>query len=313
MWSYFARRVAIGIPTLWAVITVCFFLMRLTPGGPFDAEAPVPQEVLNNLRARYHLDDPLWQQYVDYLVNLLRGDFGPSFKYHDFSITTLIAQGLPVSLENGFCALILAIVIGVPLGIAAALAQNTRRDYVISATAMTGIVIPNFIMGQVLILIFGVWLKNSIFHLPAGGWNDGAFANRILPVFCLALPYVAYLVRITRGSMIEAVRANYIRTARAKGLPFRLVVLRHALKSALIPVVTFLGPATAFILTGSMVVETIFQIPGIGRYFVQGALNRDYTLVMAVTILGAALIIAMNLAVDLIYIWLDPRVRYDQQ
>ena len=313
MWSYFARRVVIGIPTLWAIITVCFFMMRLTPGGPFDSEAPVPQEILINLRARYHLDDPLWQQYLDYLGNLLRGDFGPSFKYRDFSITTLIAQGLPVSLENGLCALILAIVIGVPLGIAAALRQNTRRDYIISATAMTGIVIPNFIMGQMLILIFGVWLKNSIFHLPAGGWNDGAFANRILPVFCLALPYIAYLVRITRGSMIEALRANYVRTARAKGLPFRLVVLRHALKSALMPVVTFLGPATAFLLTGSMVVETIFQIPGIGRYFVQGALNRDYTLVMAVTILSAALVIAMNLVVDLTYSLLDPRVRYDQR
>lgn len=312
MWSYFARRVVIGVPTLWAIITVCFFLMRLTPGGPFDAEAPVPQEVLINLRARYHLDDPLWRQYLDYIVNLLHGDFGPSFKYHDFSITTLIAQGLPVSMQNGASALLLAILIGVPLGILAALAQNTRRDYIISAGAMTGIVIPNFIMGQVLILVFGVWLKDSVFHLPAGGWNDGALPNRILPVFCLALPYIAYLVRITRGSMIEAMRANYVRTARAKGLPFRLVVLRHALKSALMPVVTFLGPATAFLLTGSMVVETIFQIPGIGRYFVQGALNRDYTLVMAVTILSAALVIAMNLVVDLIYSFLDPRVRYDQ-
>ena len=311
MWSYFARRVVIGVPTLWAIITVCFFLMRLTPGGPFDAEAPVPQEVLINLRARYHLDDPLWRQYLDYIVNLLHGDFGPSFKYHDFSITTLIAQGLPVSMQNGASALLLAILIGVPLGILAALAQNTRRDYIISAGAMTGIVIPNFIMGQVLILVFGVWLKDSVFHLPAGGWNDGALPNRILPVFCLALPYIAYLVRITRGSMIEAMRANYVRTARAKGLPFRLVVLRHALKSALMPVVTFLGPATAFLLTGSMVVETIFQIPGIGRYFVQGALNRDYTLVMAVTILSAALVIAMNLVVDLIYSFLDPRVRYD--
>jgi oligopeptide transport system permease protein len=308
MGPYFLRRVVIAVPTLWAIITVCFFLMRLTPGGPFDAEAPVPAEILANLRARYNLDDPLWRQYIDYLAGLLRGDFGPSFKYRDFSVTTLIAQGLPVSLQNGFAALVLAIVVGVPLGIYAALAQNTRRDYAVSAAAMTGIVIPNFVMGQVLILVFGVWLK----ALPAGGWNDGAFANRILPVFCLALPYIAYLVRITRGSMIEAMRANYVRTARAKGLPFRLVVLRHALKTALIPVVTFLGPATAFLLTGSMVVETIFQIPGIGRYFVQGALNRDYTLVMGVTILSAALIIAMNLLVDLIYSLLDPRVRYDE-
>ena len=311
MWIYFARRVVIGVPTLWAIITVCFFLMRLTPGGPFDAEAPVPAEILANLRARYHLDDPLWRQYVDYLVNLLHGDFGPSFKFHDFNVTTLIVQGFPVSLQNGFSALLLAIAIGVPLGIAAALAQNTRRDYMVSAAAMTGIVIPNFIMGHVLILVFGVWLKDSVFHLPAGGWNNGALANRILPVLCLALPYIAHLVRITRGSMIETMRANYVRTARAKGLPFRLVVLRHALKSALMPVVTFLGPATAFLLTGSMVVETIFQIPGIGRYFVQGALNRDYTLVMGVTILSAALVIAMNLAVDMIYGLLDPKVRYD--
>ena len=312
MWSYFARRVVIGIPTLWAVITVCFFLMRLTPGGPFDAEAPVPPEVLANLRARYHLDDPLWRQYVDYIINLLQGDFGPSFKYHDFSITTLIAQGLPVSMQNGAAALLLAILIGVPLGIFAALAQNTRRDYIISAGAMTGIVIPNFIMGQVLILVFGVWLKDSVLHLPAGGWNDGALPNRILPVFCLAVPYIAYLVRITRGSMIEVLRANYVRTARAKGLPFRLVVLRHALKSALMPVVTFLGPATAFLLTGSMVVETIFQIPGIGRYFVQGALNRDYPVVLGVVIVFAVAVVLLNLLVDLLYGLLDPKVRVDQ-
>lgn len=312
MWSYFARRVLIGIPTLWAIITVCFFLMRLTPGGPFDSEAPIPAEILANLRARYHLDDPLWKQYVDYLLGLLQGDFGPSFKYRDFTVTTLIAQGFPVSLQNGFAALVLAICIGVPLGIVAALAQNTRRDYIVSAAAMTGIAIPNFVMGHVLILVFGVWLKDSVVHLPAGGWDDGAFANRILPVLCLALPYIAYLVRITRGSMIEAMRANYVRTARAKGLPLCTVVLRHALKSALVPVVTFLGPATAFLLTGSMVVETIFQIPGIGRYFVQGALNRDYTLVMGVTILSAGLVIAMNLAVDLLYGLLDPKVRYER-
>lgn len=312
MWSTFARRVIIGIPTLWAIITVCFFMMRLTPGGPFDAEAPVPPEILANLRARYHLDEPLWQQYFTYLGNLLRGDFGPSFKYRDFTVTELIAQGFPVSLQNGAAALVIAIVVGVFLGIVAALAQNTKRDYAVSAVAMTGIVVPNFIMGHLLILVFGLLAKDTIFHLPAGGWNDGALVNRILPVVCLALPYIAYIARISRGSMIETMNAGYIRTARAKGLPFRAVVLRHALKSAMMPVVTFLGPATAFLLTGSMVVETIFQIPGIGRYFVQGALNRDYTLVMGVTILSAALVIAMNLIVDLIYSALDPRVRADE-
>ena len=311
MWSYLARRIVIGIPTLWAIITVCFFLMRLTPGGPFDSAAPIPPEILANLRARYHLDDPLWQQYLSYLWNLLHWDFGPSFKYKDFTVTELIAQGFPVSFQNGLSALILAIAIGVPMGIAAALAQNTPRDYAVSGIAMTGIVIPNFVMGQLLILIFGVWLKGTVVHLPAGGWNNGALANRILPTITLALPFIAYLARITRGSMIEVMRANYVRTARAKGLPFRAVVIRHALKSALTPVITFLGPATAFILTGSMVVETIFQIPGIGRYFVQGALNRDYTLVMGVTILSAALMIFMNLMVDLIYGLLDPKVRYD--
>ena len=311
MWPTLARRLLIGIPTLLVIITVCFFLMRLAPGGPFDFDAPVPPEVLANLRARYHLDDPLWKQYLDYLFGLLRGDFGPSFKYRDFTVTQLIAEGLPVSLQNGLAALIFAVIVGVPLGIVAALNQNTARDYAVSAASMTGIVIPNFVMGHVLILVFGVWLKDTFVALPAGGWGDGAFANRILPVFCLALPYIAYLARIMRGSMIEVLRAGYIRTARAKGLPFRTVVMRHALKSALIPVVTFLGPATAFLLTGSMVVETIFQIPGIGRYFVQGALNRDYTLVMGVTIVSAALIIVMNLVVDLLYTLLDPKVRHE--
>ncbi len=311
MWSYVARRLLIGLPTLFAVVTFCFFLMRLAPGGPFDSEAPVPPEVLQNLRARYHLDDPLWQQFLTYVGNLLQGDFGPSFKYKDFTVTELIAQGLPVSIENGLAAIVIAALIGLPLGIFAALSQNTARDYAVSGFAMTGIVIPNFVMGQILILAFGVWLRGTPFQLPAGGWNNGAFTNRILPVTVLALPYIAYIARIARASMIEAMRTNYVRTARAKGLPFRAVVMRHAMKTALIPVVTFLGPATVFLLTGSMVVETIFQIPGIGRYFVQGALNRDYTLVMGVTIVGAAFIIFANLIVDLVYALLDPKVRYE--
>jgi oligopeptide transport system permease protein len=313
MWPFLAKRLVIGIPTLWVIITVCFFLMRLTPGGPFDSAAPVPPEVLANLRARYHLDDPLWQQYLTYLWNLLRGDFGPSFRYQGFSVTELIAQGFPISLQNGLSAIILSITIGVPMGVMAALAQNSARDYIVSTVAMTGIVIPNFVMGHILILVFGVWLKDTPFNLPAGGWGDGGLTYRILPVFALSLPFIAYIARISRGSMIEAMRTNYVRTARAKGLPFRTVVIRHAMKTAVTPVVTYLGPATAFILTGSMVVETIFQIPGIGRYFVQGALNRDYTLVMGVTILSAGLIIAMNLLVDVLYGVLDPKVGYDQR
>ncbi|MDX2222200.1 MAG: oligopeptide ABC transporter permease OppB [Rhodospirillaceae bacterium] len=311
MLSFVLRRLVIVIPTLWAVITVCFFLMRAAPGGPFDAEAPVPPEILANLRAAYNLDKPLVQQYVDYLGGLVVGDFGPSFKYKDFTVTELIAQGAPISAQNGFAALLLAISIGIPLGILAALRQNSGADHAVMGLAMTGIVVPNFIMAPILILLFAIALKDTPFQLPAGTLGDGGLKHRILPVFCLSLIYIAYLARITRASMIEALRHNYVRTARAKGLPYRAVVVRHALKSALVPVVTFLGPATAFLLTGSMVVETIFQLPGIGRYFIQGALNRDYTLVMGVTILSAGLILAMNLVVDVVYAWLDPRVRYD--
>jgi oligopeptide transport system permease protein len=311
MLSFVARRLLIAIPTLWAIITVCFFLMRLAPGGPFDGEAPVPPEILANLRAAYNLDQPITTQYVNYMADLLRGDFGPSFKYKDFSVNELIAQGFPVSAQNGLSAIILAILIGIPCGIWAALRQNSGIDYTVSGLSMTGIVVPGFVMAPVLILVFAIGFKDTPFQLPAGTWNDGAFQHRILPVFCLSLVYIAYLARITRASMIEALRQNYVRTARAKGLPFGQVVVRHALKTALVPVVTFLGPGIAFLLTGSMVIETIFQLPGIGRYFVQGALNRDYTLVMGVTILSASIIIVMNIIVDVLYGILDPRVRYE--
>ncbi|MCB2108241.1 MAG: oligopeptide ABC transporter permease OppB [Rhodobacteraceae bacterium] len=311
MLSFIVRRLLIAIPTLLAIITVCFFLMRAAPGGPFDAEAPVPPEILANLRAAYNLDKPLVVQFADYLGGLLKGDFGPSFKYKDFTVTELIAQGAPISAQNGLAAIVLAIVVGIPLGIMAALRQNSGTDHVVMGAAMTGIVVPNFVIAPVLILVFAIWLKDTPFQLPAGGIGDGGVINRVLPVFCLSLVYIAYLARITRASMIEALRHNYVRTARAKGLPYRTVVARHALKTALVPVVTFLGPATAFLLTGSMVIETIFSLPGIGRYFVQGALNRDYTLVMGVTILSASLILAMNLLVDVVYAWLDPRVRYE--
>ncbi|MBT4741305.1 MAG: oligopeptide ABC transporter permease OppB [Rhodospirillaceae bacterium] len=311
MWAYFTRRLFIAIPTLWVVITVAFFLMRLAPGGPFDQEAPLPPEIMANLKAAYGLDQPLWWQYVNYLGNLLQGDFGPSFKYKDFSVTELIGQGFPVSIQNGAAALFIAVLIGIPLGAMAALRQNSGADHAAMTVAMTGIVIPNFVVGPLLALIFGIWLRDTMFALPVAGWNNGALPNRILPVICLALPFIAYIARITRASLIETLRTNYVRTARAKGLPFRMVVLRHAFKSAMIPVVTYLGPATVFLLTGSMVIETIFGLPGIGRYFVQGALNRDYTLVMGVTILAASLVIFLNLLVDMAYAWLDPKVRYE--
>ena len=311
MWAYFTRRLIIAIPTLWVVITVAFFLMRLAPGGPFDQEAPLPPEIMANLKAAYGLDQPLWWQYFNYLGNLLQGDFGPSFKYKDFSVTELIGQGFPVSIQNGAAALFIAILFGIPLGTMAALRQNTGADHAAMTVAMTGIVVPNFVVGPLLALIFGIYLRDTMFALPVAGWNNGAFPNRILPVICLALPFIAYIARITRASLIETLRTNYVRTARAKGLPFRMVILRHAFKSAMIPVVTYLGPATVFLLTGSMVIETIFGLPGIGRYFVQGALNRDDTLVMGVTILAASMVIFINLLADIAYAWLDPKVRYE--
>lgn len=311
MWAYLLRRILVAIPTLFVVVTVAFFIMRTAPGGPFDQEAPLPPEIMANLKAAYGLDKPLWQQYVNYLGSLLQGDFGPSFKYKDFTVNELIAQGFPISIQNGLAALILTVMIGIPLGTLAALKQNSGTDFAAMSVAMTGIVIPNFVIAPLLALIFGIWLKDTIIALPVGGWNNGAFENRILPVICLSLPFIAYVARITRASVIETLRTNFVRTARAKGLPFRAVMLRHAFKTAMIPVVTYLGPATMFLLTGSMVIETIFGLPGIGRYFVQGALNRDYTLVMGVTVLAATLVITVNLLVDLAYAWLDPKVRYD--
>ncbi|MEE2704677.1 MAG: oligopeptide ABC transporter permease OppB [Pseudomonadota bacterium] len=311
MWFYFIKRILIAFPTLLAVVTFSFFLMRLAPGGPFDQEAPLPPEIMENLRVAYGFDKPLINQYLDYLVNLLHGDFGPSFKYKDFTVTELIAQGLPVSASNGFLALVLSVCFGIPVGIIAALNQNKKVDHLIMSFAMIGIVIPTFVIGPLLALFFGIILKDTIFALPVGGWEDGKLENRILPVICLSLPFIAYISRITRASMIETMRTNYIRTAIAKGLPYHKVVINHALKSSMIPVVTFLGPATVALLTGSMIIETIFGLPGIGRYFVQGALNRDYTLVMGVTILAAFLVIIITLIVDIIYAWLDPKMRYD--
>ena len=303
--AYVIRRLLTGIPTLLAIVTIAFFMMRIAPGGPFDRERALPAEIEKNVLKAYHLDQPLLLQYRDYLAGVLHGDFGPSFKYRDFTVAELLATGFPASLEVGGLAIGLAILLGITLGTLAALRQNTGYDHAVMATAMTGITIPNFVMAPLLTLIFGVWLR----WLPVAGWNGGAPANLVLPVIALALPQIAYIARLTRGSMIEVLHANYIRTARAKGLRERVVVVRHALKGALMPVVSYLGPATAQLVTGSVVIETIFGIPGIGRYFIQGALNRDYTLVMGTVITYGALIILLNLAVDLLYGLLDPKVK----
>jgi oligopeptide transport system permease protein len=308
MLSYALRRLIGAIPTLFIIVTVAFFLIRVAPGGPFHLERPLDPQVMENLLRVYHLDKPLWQQFLLYLGNLLRGDLGPSFVYRDFSVGDLLGSGLPVSMQLGGAALLLAFILGTTLGTLAALHQNRPGDYGVMAAAMIGITIPNFVMAPVLTLIFALYLD----WLPAGGWGEGALANKLLPVFTLALPQIAVIARLTRGSMIEALRSNHVRTARANGLPGYVVVIVHALRGALLPVVSYLGPAAAALITGSVVIETIFGIPGVGRYFVQGALNRDYTLVMGTVVVIAAFVVVFNLLVDLLYALLDPRVRYDQ-
>lgn len=306
MLSYALKRFIGAWPTLLILIALAFFMIRAAPGGPFDAERSLPAEVEANLRAAYHLDEPLVQQFGRYLLNLAQGDFGPSFQYKDYTVTELIMTGFPVSLKLGGLAMLLAILVGVTVGAIAALRQNSWLDHAVMSASMTGISIPNFVMAPLLILLFAIYLG----WLPAGGLGDGSPANLVLPVISLALPQIAYISRLTRGSMIEVLRSNFVRTARAKGLPERVVLLRHAMKPALLPVISYLGPATAAVITGSVVIEQIFGVPGLGRYFVQGALNRDYTLVMGVVVFYGMLIIVFNLLVDLLYALLDPRVKY---
>ncbi|HKJ16427.1 MAG TPA: oligopeptide ABC transporter permease OppB [Xanthomonadales bacterium] len=295
------------IPTLLMLITIAFFLIRVAPGGPFDSEKPLPPEIRANLDAKYHLDEPLVQQYFRYLGQILVFDFGPSYQYKDWTVNELIARGFPVSLTIGGIAMALAFVLGTLIGIAAALKQNTAVDYGVMGFAMLGISIPNFVIAPALVLLFAVYAG----WLPAGGW-DWSFSRMILPVVTLALPVIAYIARLTRGSMIEVLHSNYIRTARAKGLPQRTVIARHALKPALLPVISYMGPATAGLITGSVIVERIYSIPGLGSYFVQGALNRDYTLVLGVVIFYGVIIIFLNFIVDMLYAWLNPRIRYDE-
>ncbi|MGE4337966.1 MAG: oligopeptide ABC transporter permease OppB [Pigmentiphaga sp.] len=307
MVSFVFKRLLQAVPTLLLVITLSFFLMRLAPGGPFDSEIQAPPEIEANLKAAYHLDQPLLTQYVLYLGNLARGDLGPSFKYRDRSVNDLIATGFPVSLRLGAWAMAVALLAGVPLGIWAALRHNRATDHAVMGVALAGIAVPNFVVAPVLALVFGVTLS----WLPAGGWGDGHWRYMLLPVLALAFPQVAYIARLMRASMIEALASPHIRTARAKGLSPAEVVLRHALRPALLPLVSYLGPAMVGIVTGSVVIEQIFGLPGIGRYFVQAALSRDYTLVLGVVIFYGVLIVLFNLLVDLLYGWLNPQIRYE--
>lgn len=309
MLRYMIKRIAGAIPTLLILITISFFLIRVAPGGPFDSEKDLPPEIQKNLEAKYHLDEPLYQQYFRYLGDIVQGDFGPSFQYKDYTVTELIAKGFPVSLTIGGLALLFALIVGVSLGTMAAVRQNSWVDYLLMSTAMTGISIPNFVIAPLLILFFAVYRN----WFPAGGWGDGQWNYLVLPVLALSLRYVAYIARLMRGSMIEILQSDYIRTAKAKGLSMTQTVFKHALKPALMPVVSYLGPAAAGIITGSVVIEKIFGVPGLGRYFVQGALNRDYTLVMGVIIFIGVLIVIFNLIVDILYAVLDPKIRLEHK
>jgi oligopeptide transport system permease protein len=298
-------RILSAIPTLLLVIVVAFAMVHAAPGGPFDDERVLPPETADNLRAAYHLDEPLPVQFGHYLSGLLRGDFGPSYFYRDHRVAELIGGALPVSALLGFLSVAVALVVGVVTGIAAALRPNTLADRLITGFAMTGVSVPVFVVAPLLVLCFAVWLQ----WLPAS-WSGGEPGTRLLlPVIALALPQIAFITRMTRGTMIDVLGSDYVRTARAQGLSTLSIIRCHALKPALLPVVSYLGPAIAAVLTGAVVVETIFGIPGLGQLFVKSGLNRDYTLVLGTVVFYAALIIVLNLLVDLVYGLLDPRIR----
>ena len=305
MFRFVARRLLQTIPVLFVIVTATFFMVRFVPGGPFTSEKALPPEILRNLEAHYGLDQPLWKQYTNYVGRVVRGDLGPSFKYANHTVNEIIAAKLPVSLELGAEALAVALLIGLPLGVLAAVRRNSWLDYVASSVGMLGICVPTFVLGPLLVLFFAIHLGWA----NASGWYD--WTDRVLPALTLGFVYAAYLMRLTRGGMLEVLNQDYIRTARAKGASELRVVLRHALRGGLLPVVSFLGPAVAGILTGSFVIETIFQVPGLGREFVNSAFNRDYTLVLGTVILYASLIVVCNLVVDVVQVWLNPKLKFE--
>jgi oligopeptide transport system permease protein len=302
MWIYLVRRVSSTIPLLLVILFFSFVFMRSAPGGPFDDERSLPPQIEENLRAKYHLDEPLVQQFLRYMGGLVQGDLGPSFKYQARSVNEIVAQALPVSLTLGACALVIALLIGIPAGVIGALYHNQWRDYLLMGFSLLGISIPNFVLGPILLIIFSF----SLGWFPAGGW--GTLQQLILPAITLGAIRAAYIARLSRAGMLEVIRQDFVRTARAKGLAERVVVAKHALRIAILPVVSYLGPATASILVGSVVVERIFNIPGLGTFFVNSALNRDYTLAMGTVLLYSVLLITLNLVVDIFYAVLDPRV-----
>jgi oligopeptide transport system permease protein len=308
MTKYLIRRFIGLIPTLFIIITISFFVIRVAPGGPFDRERALPPQIIENIEKKYQMDEPLIMQYGRYLFNVIRGDLGPSYKYQDHDVNFFIFTSLPNSLILGSIALGIAIVLGVGVGMISALKQNTWADYASMSVAVIGISVPLFVVGPVLMYFFA--LKWQL--LPTSGWITGRYGWQtiILPVVTLTLPYFAYIARLSRASILEVLRSDYIRTARAKGLKQRVVMFKHVLKGSMLPVVSYLGPAFAGIIVGSVVVETIFRVPGLGKFFVQSAFNRDYTLIMGTVIVYSVILVIMNFLVDILYSFLDPRVTY---
>ena len=304
MLKFLLSRIAQAVPVLLVVVTATFFIVHAAPGGPFSADKAVPPEVIEALEAQYKLDQPVWRQYISYLGDILSGDFGPSFKYPGRSVNELIMAGIPITAELAFYAMLVALGIGILSGVGAAMRPNTLQDYAPMTLAMIGICMPSFLLGPLLVLVFGIELE----MVPVSGWGDIP-GDKILPSITLGTGYAAYIARLSRGGMLEILSQDFIRTARAKGLSESTVIIKHALKGGLIPVIAFLGPAFAGLLAGSFVVETIFQIPGVGRFYVQAAFNRDYTLILGMTIFLSTLIIIFNLISDLISIWLNPKLR----
>jgi oligopeptide transport system permease protein len=305
MLRFVLRRLLQTIPVLFVIITATFFMVRFVPGGPFTGEKAIPPEIMKNLEAHYGLDQPLWKQYLTYLGSIARGDLGPSFKYPNRTVNEIIGAKLPVSLELGGLALGVALVLGLTLGVLAAVRRNSWLDYTASSVGLLGICVPTFVLGPILVLIFAIQLG----QFNASGWDEPA--DRVLPSLTLGFVYAAYIMRLTRGGMLEVLNQDFIRTARAKGASETRIILRHALRGGLLPVIAFLGPGIAGILTGSFIIETIFQIPGLGREFVNSAFNRDYTLVLGTVILYATLIVVCNLVVDVIQVWLNPRLKFE--
>lgn len=307
MLAYIAKRLAIAVPTLLLLIIISFLLMHAAPGGPFTQERALPPAVLANLEAKYGLDQPLWRQMATYVWGIVSDfDFGPSFIYKDRTVNEIVAQGFPVTLTYGSLSFLLAVIVGVTLGVFAAIYHNSWLDYLAVGISIGAQVLPNFVMAPILVLVFTLWLR----WLPGGGWEGGQWQYIVMPVIALSTSFMASIARITRSSMLEVLNSNHIRTARAKGLPERKVILRHALKPAMLPVISYLGPAFVTMITGSVVVDIYFSTGGIGKSFVDSALNRDYAVMMGVTILVGALTILFNLVVDILYAWIDPKIRY---